>query len=69
GVIVGLDEVGRGPLDGPFAVGAVVLPADPFIEGLNDSKQVRPEARARIAVQVKAAAVAWPGEYVAASAL
>ena len=39
GVIVGLDEVGRGPLAGPLAVGAVVLPSEPFIEGLNDSKQ------------------------------
>ena len=67
GVIVGLDEVGRGPLAGPLAVGAVVLPAEPFIEGLNDSKQVRPEARERIAVQVKAVAVAWTVEYVEAS--
>ena len=67
GVIVGLDEVGRGPLAGPLAVGAVVLPAEPFIEGLNDSKQVKPEVRERIAVQVKAVAVAWTVEYVEAS--
>ena len=67
GVIVGLDEVGRGPLAGPLAVGAVVLPSEPFIEGLNDSKQVKPEARERIAVQVKAVAVAWTVEYVEAS--
>ena len=66
-MIVGLDEVGRGPLAGPLAVGAVVLPAEPFIEGLNDSKQVKPEARERIAVQVKAVAVAWTVEYVEAS--
>ena len=45
GVIVGLDEVGRGPLAGPLAVGAVVLPAEPFIEGLNDSKQVTPDRK------------------------
>ena len=67
GVIVGLDEVGRGPLAGPLAVGAVVLPSEPFIAGLNDSKQVKPEARERIAVQVKAVAVAWTVEYVEAS--
>lgn len=66
-VIVGLDEVGRGPLAGPLAVGAVVLPDDPFIDGLNDSKQVKPEARERIAVQVKAVAVAWTVEYVEAA--
>ena len=66
-VVVGLDEVGRGPLAGPLAVGAVVLPADLKIAGLNDSKQVKPEARERIAVQVKAVAVAWTVEYVEAS--
>lgn len=65
--IVGLDEVGRGPLAGPLAVGAVVLPPEPFIDGLNDSKQVKPEARERIAVQVKAVAVAWTVEYVEAA--
>lgn len=64
GIIVGLDEVGRGPLAGPLAVGAVVLPRDPQIEGLNDSKQVKPEARERIAVQVKEIALAWAVEYV-----
>lgn len=46
GLVVGLDEVGRGPLAGPLAVGAVVLPDQPHIPGLNDSKQVKPE-RAR----------------------
>ena len=40
-VVVGLDEVGRGPLAGPVSVGAVVLdPTAAFIEGLNDSKQI-----------------------------
>lgn len=67
GVIVGLDEVGRGPLAGPLAVGAVVLPSEPFIDGLNDSKQVKPEARERIAAQVKDIAVAWTVEYVEAA--
>lgn len=65
-VIVGLDEVGRGPLAGPLAVGAVVLPEEPIVEGLNDSKQVKPEDRERIAAQVKAVAVAWTVEYVEA---
>ena len=68
-VVVGLDEVGRGPLAGPLAVGAVVLPDTPRIEGLNDSKQVKPEARERMAVQVKSCAVAWPVQYVAADVI
>ena len=32
GVVVGLDEVGRGPLAGPLAVGAVALPLEPDID-------------------------------------
>lgn len=64
-LVVGLDEVGRGPLAGPVAVGAVVLPSDAApIAGLNDSKQVRPEARPAIADQVKAQALAWSVQYM-----
>lgn len=66
GVIVGLDEVGRGPLAGPLAVGAVVLPADAPIDGLNDSKQVKPDMREHIATRVKQVALAWTVEYVEA---
>ena len=40
GIAVGLDEVGRGPVAGPLAIGAVVLPDDPRVEGVNDSKQL-----------------------------
>lgn len=54
--VVGLDEVGRGPLAGPLAVGAVVLSHDDVIGGLNDSKQVRPEERERIAGEIRARA-------------
>ncbi len=63
-IVLGLDEVGRGPLAGPLAVGAVVLPQEPFIEGLNDSKQVKPEERERIAAEVKRVALAWTVRYV-----
>lgn len=60
---VGLDEVGRGPVAGPLAVGAVVLPREPRIAGLNDSKQVSPAERERIAAEVKRIALAWAVEY------
>ena len=61
---VGLDEVGRGPLAGPLAVGAVVLPDGARIEGLNDSKRVAPEARERIAQEIRDVAIAWSVVYV-----
>jgi len=42
GLVVGLDEVGRGALAGPVSVGAVLLESDnDFPEGLADSKQLR----------------------------
>lgn len=62
-VVLGLDEVGRGPLAGPLAVGGVVL-GDEIIEGLNDSKQIRPEDRETIARIVKERARAWTVQYV-----
>lgn len=62
-VVLGLDEVGRGPLAGPLAVGGVVL-GDEVIEGLNDSKQIPPEDRETIAQIVKERARAWTVQYV-----
>ena len=63
-VILGLDEVGRGCVAGPLAVGGVVLSDDCVIEGLNDSKQIPAPKRERIAEQVKERAVAWTVQYV-----
>lgn len=63
-LVVGLDEVGRGPLAGPLAVGAVVLPPELHIEGLNDSKKVPEKHRAGIAEQIRTHALAWAVEYI-----
>ena len=40
----GMDEAGRGPLAGPVYAACVVLPPQPLIEGVNDSKKLS-EAR------------------------
>ena len=38
--VVGVDEVGRGPLAGPVMAAAVVLDPDRIPDGLNDSKKL-----------------------------
>ena len=51
--IVGIDEVGRGALAGPLLVAAVAIPAQPRIDGLNDSKQLTPSQREQTAQAVR----------------
>ena len=58
GVVVGVDEVGRGALAGPLTVAAVCLPDEPRIWGLNDSKQLTAPERERVASLVAEHAVA-----------
>lgn len=59
-VVVGLDEVGRGPLAGPLTVGAVVLRSDAdSVIGLNDSKQISEAKRPSIADEIRASARAF----------
>jgi ribonuclease HII len=43
-MILGIDEVGRGPWAGPLVIGAVVL-GDTVIEGLTDSKKLTKKRR------------------------
>ena len=52
GVVLGIDEVGRGPLAGPLTVCAVWLPPEPRIEGLNDSKKMSPSRREAVAARI-----------------
>ncbi len=58
-LVGGIDEVGRGPLAGPVVAACVVASGPLMIKGLNDSKQVRPDVRVRIAEVVKECATAW----------
>lgn len=50
-MIVGIDEVGRGPWAGPLVVGAVVL-GDTVIEGLTDSKKLSAAKREVLSRQI-----------------
>jgi ribonuclease HII len=44
-VIAGVDEAGRGPLAGPVAAAAVILPPRWRCKGLDDSKKLAPKVR------------------------
>ena len=57
--VAGVDEAGRGPLAGPVYAAAVILDPRRDISGIADSKQLSARARQRLAVEIKAHALAW----------
>jgi len=59
GLTAGVDEAGRGPLAGPVFAAAVILDPRIQIRGLRDSKQLTPEERDRLAIRIRATALAW----------
>ena len=57
--IVGVDEVGRGPLAGPVVVCAIVMPVDRrAIPRVTDSKALTASERERLALRIRDQAVA-----------
>lgn len=68
-VVVGVDEVGRGPLAGPLAVGAVILPRGIRIAGLNDSKQIPESDRDPIAQEIRDRALGWCVSFIEPSVI
>jgi len=75
-LVAGIDEVGRGPLAGPVAAGAVVLPSINRISGrfrwlrsVRDSKQLTAGAREELADYIWAHAVAAGVGFVPVSAI
>ncbi len=44
--VCGMDEVGRGPLAGPVVTCCLIMPPEPLIEGVNDSKKLSEKKRA-----------------------
>lgn len=58
--VAGVDEAGMAPLAGPVVAGAVILPQNYKLRGLNDSKKILdPEKRDELAAQIKQDAVCW----------
>lgn len=67
-MILGIDEVGRGPWAGPLVVGAVVLGAAEIV-GLNDSKKLTKKKRELLDVEIREKAAGFGLGWVAASEL
>lgn len=57
--VAGVDEAGRGPLAGPVVAGAVILPENAFIPGLNDSKKLSPTQRDKLFEKILETAVSF----------
>ena len=69
--IAGVDEAGRGALAGPVSAGAVILDSDCTnlsirLEGVRDSKEMRPEERDTWAEAIKSVALSWAVGYASA---
>ena len=59
GLVCGVDEAGRGPLAGPVAAAAVILPKDCRILYLNDSKKLTAARREALYEEICQKAVAY----------
>lgn len=57
--IVGLDEVGRGPLAGPVVAAAVILKENTIIPELTDSKKLSEKKRNALVPIIKDVALDW----------
>lgn len=67
-MILGIDEVGRGPWAGPLVVGAVVL-GGVAVDGLTDSKKLTKKQREHLAPIIQEQAGAWALGWVDAQEL
>ena len=67
-MILGIDEVGRGPWAGPLVVGAVIL-GGVEIDGLDDSKKLTKKRREALDEVIRNQAAAWALGWVSAEEL
>lgn len=58
-LLCGIDEAGRGPLAGPVAAGACILPLDHDILYINDSKKLSAKKREELYEVITREALAW----------
>lgn len=55
--VIGIDEVGRGPLAGPVVAAAVILPKEANLIGLRDSKKLSESKREALYEEIKQVAL------------
>lgn len=58
GRLIGIDEVGRGCLAGPVVSCAVIMPSNSYLQGVRDSKRLRPKKREELARIISLSAIA-----------
>src|SRR5207247_5795491 len=59
-LIAGVDEAGMAPLAGPVVAGAVILPRNYKLRGLNDSQNILDqEKRTELGLQIKHERIFW----------
>ena len=58
-LVCGVDEAGRGPLCGPVAAAACILPPGLVLDGLNDSKKLSEKKREALFDQICEQAIAY----------
>ena len=58
-LVAGVDEAGRGPLAGPVAVAAVILPQEAHLPRINDSKKLSAAVREELFTQIVAIAISY----------
>ncbi len=66
-LIAGVDEAGRGPVAGPVAAAAVILPpglsgSEPWLAAIDDSKRLTERRRTAAAEAIRANALVWAVE-------
>ena len=66
GPVCGCDEAGAGPLAGRVYAGAVILPPEAELPGLNDSKQLSEKKREALFPLIQERALAWAVAWVEA---